>query len=207
MTKAIIYVRSAPQNPAGLHRKEADCREYVSERDLVYAETLAQTVRPDEQLLALISTAAEVGATEIIVTDLTRLGRKPSVVRQNLGALDHAGLPSTSPTAPWPDRSATFARKIRPSFSPSKTHRAPKVKRLESAGSHLPETDRARPERHGFAAPVACCKPSSEALLHRCEDVEIAFGDALHVRRCASDQPELFVRGRFDAEAWLGDDG
>src|SRR5699024_1729186 len=40
MTKAIIYVRSATQNPAGLRRQETACRAYLRERDLVDAGTL-----------------------------------------------------------------------------------------------------------------------------------------------------------------------
>jgi len=92
MTKAIIYVRSATQNPAGLRRQETACRAYLRERDLVDAGTLAQTGRPDEQLLVLASAAVEVGATEVVVSDLTRLGRKPSIVREHLDALDQAGL-------------------------------------------------------------------------------------------------------------------
>lgn len=92
MTKAIIYVRSATQNPAGLRRQEADCRAYMRERDLADAGTLAQTGRPDEQLLALASAAGEVGAIEVVISDLARLGRKPSIVRDNLDALDQAGL-------------------------------------------------------------------------------------------------------------------
>lgn len=92
MTKAIIYVRTAPQNPAGLCRQENNCREYLRERGLVHVAMLAQTGRPDEKLLALTSTVAEVEATEVIVSALRRLGRKPSFVSENLDALDHAGL-------------------------------------------------------------------------------------------------------------------
>ena len=92
MTNAIIYLRSATGNRKHLRRQEADCREYLRERDLADAGTVTDTGHPQDGLVNLIDAAAKAGATEIVVADLSRLGRKPLTSMQNFDALDEAGL-------------------------------------------------------------------------------------------------------------------
>ena len=92
MTKAIIYVRSATRNREQIRQQQALCREYLAERDLTEAGTFTDTGHPQEGLTNLLDAAADAAATEVVVTDLSRLGRKPLVSMQNFDALDEAGL-------------------------------------------------------------------------------------------------------------------
>lgn len=92
MTKAIIYLRSATGNDEQIRQQQAHCREYLTERDLTDAGTITDTGHPQEGLTNLLDAAANTGATEVVVTDLARLGRKPLASMQNFDALDQAGL-------------------------------------------------------------------------------------------------------------------
>jgi DNA invertase Pin-like site-specific DNA recombinase len=92
MTKAIIYLRSATGNRKQTRQQEADCREYLRERDLTDACTITDTGHPQDGLAHLIDAATKTGATEVVVADLSRLGRKPPTSMQNFDALDDAGL-------------------------------------------------------------------------------------------------------------------
>lgn len=92
MTKAIIYLRSATGNREQIRQQEIYCREYLAERDLTEAGTITDTGHPQEGLTNLLDAATRSAATEVVVTDLARLGRKPLASMQNFEALDQAGL-------------------------------------------------------------------------------------------------------------------
>lgn len=76
-TKAIIYLRSSTGNRDQIRRRETHCREYLDERDLTDAGTITDTGHPQEGLTNLLDPAAAAGTTEVVVSDLIRLGRKP----------------------------------------------------------------------------------------------------------------------------------
>ena len=92
MTTAIIYLRSATGNREQIRQQEIYCREYLAERGLTEAGTITDTGHPQEGLTSLLDAAAKTAATEVVVTDLSRLGRKPLASMQNFDALDEAGL-------------------------------------------------------------------------------------------------------------------
>lgn len=92
MSKAIIYLRSATGNPEQIRQQEAYCRSYLRERDLAHAGTIIEAGHSQEGLTDVIDTASKNGATEIVVTDLSRLGRQPQVSMRNLDAFEAAGL-------------------------------------------------------------------------------------------------------------------
>lgn len=92
MTKAVIYLRSATGNRDQVRQQEADCRAYLRERDLVDVGTVTDTSHPQDGLTTLIDTAVKAGATEVVVTDISRLGRRPLAATRNFDALDEAGL-------------------------------------------------------------------------------------------------------------------
>ncbi|OLT41335.1 hypothetical protein BJF85_23925 [Saccharomonospora sp. CUA-673] len=92
MTRALIYLRSATGNQAQTQRQEADCRAYLRERDLLDVGTVTDIAHPQDEFTTLIDTAAKTGATEVVVTDLSRLGRKSPAATRNFDALDDAGL-------------------------------------------------------------------------------------------------------------------
>lgn len=92
MTKAIIYLRSATGNQEQIRQQQAHCREYLAERDLTEAGTITDTGHPQEGLTNLLEATTNAAATEVVVTDLARLGRKPLASMQNFEALDEAGL-------------------------------------------------------------------------------------------------------------------
>ncbi|WP_165000975.1 recombinase family protein [Rothia uropygioeca] len=92
MTKAILYLRSATGNREQIQQQQAHCREYLAERGLTEAGTITDTGHPQEGFTNLLDTALKATATEVVVTDLSRLGRKPLASMKNFDALDRAGL-------------------------------------------------------------------------------------------------------------------
>lgn len=98
MTKAIIYLRSATGNRDQVRQQAADCRAYLRERDLVDVGTVADTGRPQNGLTTLIDTAVKAGATEVVVTDISRLGRRPQCATSLRST--KRDRPSTLPAAP-----------------------------------------------------------------------------------------------------------
>lgn len=92
MTKAIIYLRSATGNSAQVDAQRRSCRDYLAERDLHDAGVVTDNGHPAPGLPALLDAAASTGATEVVVSDLSRLGRRPLVNMRNFDALEEAGL-------------------------------------------------------------------------------------------------------------------
>lgn len=75
MTKAILYLRSATGHREQIDRHEEACREYLQDRGLFDAGTFTESRQPQGGLVDLIDMATKAGATEIVVADLSRLGR------------------------------------------------------------------------------------------------------------------------------------
>lgn len=92
MTAAIIYLRSATGNPRQLCRQKRLCRDYLRERDLTEAGVITDHGLPAPGLTPLIDAAASNGATEVVVAELSRLGRTPLANMDNFDALEEAGL-------------------------------------------------------------------------------------------------------------------
>lgn len=92
MSKAVIYLRSATGNGQQTRRQEQFCREYLDERDLTDAGTVTDSGCSQPGLTRLLDAAARTGATEVVVTDLSRLGRTPLANMDNFDALEEAGL-------------------------------------------------------------------------------------------------------------------
>lgn len=92
MNKAVIYLRSATGNPAQVRRQDRLCCDYLAERDLTDAGVVTDHGHPAPGLTALLAAAASSGSTEIVVSDLSRLGRTPLTNIRNFDALEEAGL-------------------------------------------------------------------------------------------------------------------
>lgn len=92
MTAATIYLRSATGNPRRLRRQKQLCRDYLRERELTEAGVITDHGHPAPGLTPLIDAAASNGATEVVVADLSRLGRTPLANMDNFDVLEEAGL-------------------------------------------------------------------------------------------------------------------
>lgn len=92
MTRAIIYLRSATGNCAQTSRQEADCQDYLRERDLTEAGIYTDDGKSGPALAQLIAAATTAGITDVVVSELSRLGRERSINLSNFEALDDAGI-------------------------------------------------------------------------------------------------------------------
>ncbi|SIK10948.1 Resolvase, N terminal domain [Mycobacteroides abscessus subsp. abscessus] len=89
---AVIYLRSASGNREQTTWQEADCREYLRERDLTEAGVITDTGHPGPGLAKLLDAAANGEVTDVVVSDLSRLGRTPLAHMRTFDALNHAGV-------------------------------------------------------------------------------------------------------------------
>lgn len=92
MSKAVVYLRSATGNQKQIARQRAHCRSYLRERDLAHVETITDFGHPTPGLSNLLDAAARTGATEVVVSELSRLGRTPLAYMNNFDAIEEAGL-------------------------------------------------------------------------------------------------------------------
>lgn len=71
---AVTYRRSATENQGWLDDQEAGCRRYADEHGLTITRVFTDIGRSHAGIDHLIATAEEGGVTDLIVTDLARLG-------------------------------------------------------------------------------------------------------------------------------------
>lgn len=74
--KAVLYRRSATENPTWLNDQEADCRRYASDHGLTITDTFLDIGRTGDGLDAMLHAAEQDDVHAVIVTDLARLGAK-----------------------------------------------------------------------------------------------------------------------------------
>lgn len=92
MSNAIIYARSAGSSAQQVQRQRKLCRSYLREVGLTEVGFVSEYGRPGPGLSAVVNAAAGKGATEVVVCDLSRLGRTPLVNLKNSNLLEEAGL-------------------------------------------------------------------------------------------------------------------
>lgn len=92
MDNAVIYARSAGNSEQQVQRQRKLCRSYLREVGLTEVGFVAEYGHPEPGLPAVVEAAASHGATEVVVCDLSRLGRTPLVNLKNSDALEAAGL-------------------------------------------------------------------------------------------------------------------
>lgn len=88
----MLYARSAGSSEQQVKRQRKLCRSYLREVGLTEVGFVAEYGHPGPGLSEVVSTAARNVATEVVVCDLSRLGRTPLVNLKNSAALEEAGL-------------------------------------------------------------------------------------------------------------------
>ncbi|MFX4273306.1 recombinase family protein [Pseudarthrobacter sp. J1738] len=92
MSNAIIYARSAGSSAQQVQQQRKLCRSYLREVGLTEVGFVSEYGHPGPGLSDVLSTAASNGATEVVVCDLSRLGRTPLANLKNSNLLEEAGL-------------------------------------------------------------------------------------------------------------------
>ncbi|SMX77996.1 Resolvase, N terminal domain [Brevibacterium aurantiacum] len=92
MDNAIIYARSAGNSEQQVKRQRKLCRSYLREVGLTEVGFVAEYGHPGRGLSVVVNAAASKGATEVIICDLSRLGRTSLVNLKNSNLLEEAGL-------------------------------------------------------------------------------------------------------------------
>lgn len=92
MDNAIIYARSAGSSEQQVKRQRKLCRSYLREVGLTEVGFVAEYGYPGPGLTEVVNAAASNGATEVVICDLSRLGRTPLVNLKNSSLLEEAGL-------------------------------------------------------------------------------------------------------------------
>lgn len=92
MTQAIVYVRSATGSESQTNEQARDCREYLRERDLTVSDIVTDSGHPGPGFAQLLDRAAQGEVTDVVVSEIWRLGRTPLANLRNVEALDRAGV-------------------------------------------------------------------------------------------------------------------
>lgn len=92
MSNAIIYAHSAGSSAQQVQRQRKLCRSYLREVGLTEVGFVSEYGHPGPGLSNVVNAAVSNGATEVVVCDLSRLGRTPLANLKNSNLLEEAGL-------------------------------------------------------------------------------------------------------------------
>lgn len=90
--KAVLYCRSATENPTWLDDQEADCQKYARENGLTITQVVTDIGHARAGIDRVLEAVEHDGADAVIVNDLARLGSKLTDHIATVRRLNDAGV-------------------------------------------------------------------------------------------------------------------